>query len=75
MESEEHELHDGEVEDTDNDDFDEPKDSMDDQNSKPSLLQYILIVFFRIIHRFNISNNAASAIIAFISFILGLFFL
>lgn len=42
-----------------------------DQDS-PSILSTILIIFFRIMHHFNISNNAASAILSFISLVLGM---
>lgn len=43
----------------------------DDQDSR-SLLSTVLIIFFRIIHHFKISNNAASVILSFISFLLGM---
>lgn len=43
-----------------------------DNDSNTSLLRYILTIFFRIIHQFNISNNAASTILTFISFVLGM---
>lgn len=36
------------------------------------LLRLMLITFFNIIHHFCISNNAASTILSFISFILGM---
>lgn len=42
-------------------------------DSEPrSMLKFILTVFFRIIVHFNIPNNAASKILAFISFVLGM---
>ena len=36
-----------------------------------SRFSVILTVFFRIVYHFNISNNAASKILAFISFLFG----
>ena len=35
------------------------------------LLSTILVIFLRIIHHFKISKNAATAILSFISFLLG----
>lgn len=49
---------------------DDEDDQMEDCDSV-TLLSFILTIFFRIIHHFNISSNAASKLIAFISFVLG----
>ena len=38
-----------------------------------ALIRWILIIFFRLQHRFNISNIAATAILAFFSMLLNLF--
>lgn len=56
--------------------FDEEEDSEQtehcDYESNGSLLRFILTIFFRIVYHFNISNNAASKILTFISFLLGM---
>ena len=36
------------------------------------VMGFMLTLFFRIIHHFNISNNAASRVLAFVSFLLGI---
>jgi hypothetical protein len=50
------------------DDEDDPDEL---QDSRP-LLSTLLVIFFRIIHHFKISNNATTALLSFISFLLGM---
>ena len=44
----------------------------DDSNEASNYLNWMLIVFFRLQHRFNISNVAATAVLSFISMILAI---
>ena len=53
-------------------DEDERMEEQCDIESNNYLLQSILTIFFRIVHHFNISNNAASKILALISYVLGM---
>lgn len=63
----------------DNSDIEDNTDSDSDQNdiqtdeSNHTTLQWLLIIFFRIISQFRLSNNASSAILSFFSFVLGMF--
>lgn len=52
-------------------DSDDSTEEIDNEESD-SLLSTVLIIFIRIMHHFNFSNKGASAILAFISFLLGM---
>ena len=58
-------------ESNDNSSCDSDLDTQQDDRTSHSLLHWILVIFFRIIYHFNISNNAASALLSFISLVLG----
>ena len=65
---------DGDYDDDDEDDDDDETMDHSESNSSYSIMRFILMLFFRIIYKYNISNNAASKILALISFILGMLF-
>ena len=60
--------------DDDDDDDDSSSDGDGDvaRSHDSTILHWLMIVFFRIISHFNISKNAASAILSFISLFIGM---
>lgn len=56
-------------------DEDDTRVDLEDMDTEvQSTLPFVLLIFFRIISHFRISNNATSRILAFIYFLLGTFF-
>ena len=50
----------------------EPMEHSDSGDSSHSLIRFIIIIFFRIVHKYCISKNAASKILALIYFALSM---
>ena len=66
--------YDEETEDDDDANGDHTDDNRMDTGAENTLpFAFVMMIFFRIVYHFRLSINAASKILAFISFVLGMF--